>query len=82
MNRHDPRAAVPASGLSRKPTDRLARHLLRRAAHRAPPELAERLLDGGALALARAGSGHYRPATEDGRPVSACFPFRIRFEMR
>ncbi|HET9329217.1 MAG TPA: energy transducer TonB [Steroidobacteraceae bacterium] len=39
-------------------------------------------LDGGALALAKAGSGHYRPATEDGRPVSSCFPFRIRFEMK
>lgn len=39
-------------------------------------------LDSGALALAKAGSGHYRPTTEDGRPVSSCFPFRIRFEMK
>ena len=39
-------------------------------------------LDGGALALAKAGSGHYRPTTEDGRPVSSCFPVRIRFELR
>jgi len=39
-------------------------------------------LDGGALALAKAGSGHYRPTTEDGRPVSSCFPLRIRFEMK
>jgi TonB family protein len=38
-------------------------------------------LDGSARALARAGSGHYRPTTEDGRAVSACFPFRIRFEL-
>jgi TonB family protein len=38
-------------------------------------------LDGSALTLARAGSGHYRPTTEDGRAVSACFPFRIRFEL-
>jgi periplasmic protein TonB len=39
-------------------------------------------LDEGALRLARAGSGHYRPTMEDGRPVSSCFPFRIRFELR
>ena len=38
-------------------------------------------LDGNALTLARAGSGHYRPTTEDGRAVNACFPFRIRFEL-
>jgi len=38
-------------------------------------------LDGSALTLARAGSGYYRPTTEDGRAVSACFPFRIRFEL-
>jgi protein TonB len=38
-------------------------------------------LDGNALSLARAGSGHYRPTTEDGRAVSSCFPFRIRFEL-
>jgi periplasmic protein TonB len=39
-------------------------------------------LDGAALQLARAGSGHYRPTTEDGRPVSACYAFRIRFALR
>jgi TonB family protein len=39
-------------------------------------------LNAGALALAKAGSGHYRPTTEDGRPVSSCFPLRIRFELR
>jgi len=43
MNRHDPRAALPATGFPRKRTERLAQHLLRSAAHRAPPELAERL---------------------------------------
>ena len=37
-------------------------------------------LDSGALALAKAGSGHYRSTTENGRPVSYCYPFRIRFE--
>jgi TonB family protein len=39
-------------------------------------------LDGSALRLAKAGSGHYRPTLEDGRAVSSCFPFRIRFEIR
>jgi protein TonB len=39
-------------------------------------------LDAGALRLARAGSGHYRATTEDGEPVSACYPFRIRFELK
>ncbi len=39
-------------------------------------------LDGGALALARAGSGHYRSTTEDGKPVSSCYVFRVRFQMR
>jgi TonB family protein len=39
-------------------------------------------LDEGALKLARAGSGHYRASTEDGRPVNSCYPFRIRFQIR
>lgn len=39
-------------------------------------------LDEGALKLAKAGSGHYRPATEDGRPVSSCFDFRITFRVK
>jgi len=39
-------------------------------------------LDDGALKLAHAGSGHYRPTTEDGRPVDSCYVFRIRFELR
>jgi TonB family protein len=39
-------------------------------------------LDEGALRLVRAASGHFRPTTEDGRPVSFCYPFRVRFELR
>ncbi len=39
-------------------------------------------LDGGALALARAGSGHYRSTTENGRPISACFQIRVRFTLK
>jgi TonB family protein len=38
-------------------------------------------LDQGALRLARAGSGHYRPSTENGRPVTACYAFRIKFQL-
>lgn len=38
-------------------------------------------LDQGALRLARAGSGHYRPSTENGRPVAACYAFRVRFRL-
>ncbi|HEX4241401.1 MAG TPA: energy transducer TonB [Steroidobacteraceae bacterium] len=39
-------------------------------------------LDEGALKLAKAGSGHYRATTEDGSPVSACYAFRIRFDLK
>jgi TonB family protein len=39
-------------------------------------------LDEGALKLARAGSGHYRATTEDGRPVNSCYSFRIRFQIK
>jgi TonB family protein len=38
-------------------------------------------LDDGALKLARAGSGHYRATTEDGRPVGDCYAYRIRFQI-
>ena len=38
-------------------------------------------LDAGALKLARAGSGHYQPTIEDGRPVSSCYSIRIRFAL-
>jgi TonB family protein len=40
-----------------------------------------RQIDEGALRLARAGSGHYRPTTENGQSVSACYAFRIRFQL-
>ncbi len=39
-------------------------------------------LDGGALLLAKVGSGRYRPTTEDGRAVNSCYQFRVRFELR
>ncbi len=39
-------------------------------------------LDAGAVELARAGSGHYRSTTEDGRPVASCFPFKVRFQLK
>jgi TonB family protein len=39
-------------------------------------------LDAAAIRLAKAGSGHYRPSTDDGRPVSSCYPFKIRFQLK
>jgi TonB family protein len=36
-------------------------------------------LDAGALRLAKAGSGHYRPSTENGQPVISCYEYRIAF---
>jgi protein TonB len=39
-------------------------------------------LDDGALRLATAGSGHYRPATEDGQAMTACYSFRVRFALQ
>jgi periplasmic protein TonB len=39
-------------------------------------------LDDGALRLAKAASGHYRPSTEDGRAVASCYAYRIRFTMK
>jgi hypothetical protein len=51
----------------------------------APPTLAgtsgKPRIDEGALKLASAGSGHYRPSSEGGRPVAACYDYRIRFEL-
>jgi TonB family protein len=41
-----------------------------------------RRLDEAALRLAKAGSGHYLASTEDGRPVSSCYSFGIRFKLR
>jgi hypothetical protein len=40
-----------------------------------------RRIDAGALNLATAGSGHYRPTLEDGAPVNSCFAYRIRFTL-
>ncbi|MDP9009455.1 MAG: TonB family protein [Pseudomonadota bacterium] len=39
-------------------------------------------LDEGALKLARAGSGHYRPTAEDGQLVNSCYPFGVRFQLK
>ena len=39
-------------------------------------------LDEAALRLARAGSGHYRSTTEDGLPVSSCYPLGVRFQLK
>jgi periplasmic protein TonB len=39
-------------------------------------------LDEGALKLAKAASGRYKAATEDGNPVNSCFGFRIKFQLR
>jgi len=39
-------------------------------------------LDESALKLARAGSGHYRATTENGRPVNSCYAFRVRFQLK
>lgn len=39
-------------------------------------------LDEGAIRLAKAGSGHYRPSTSDGKPIESCFAFGIKFQMR
>jgi TonB family protein len=52
----------------------------------AAPTLAQssgiEVLDEGALKLAKAGSAHYRTTIEDGRPVSDCYSFRVRFELK
>jgi TonB family protein len=40
------------------------------------------LLDEGALELAKAASGHYRPSTEDGAAVASCYPYRVRFQLK
>ena len=41
-----------------------------------------RQIDEGAIRLARGASGHYRPTTENGQPVSSCYAFRISFQLR
>jgi periplasmic protein TonB len=39
-------------------------------------------LDEGALKLAKAASGHYKPATEDGKAVAGCNKLGIRFQLK
>lgn len=39
-------------------------------------------LDEGAIRLAKAGSGHYRATTENGTPVSSCYGYLIRFDLK
>lgn len=39
-------------------------------------------LDESALKLAKAGSGHYRPTTEDGRAVNGCYGFRVKHVLK
>jgi protein TonB len=39
-------------------------------------------LDEGALRLAKAGDGKYRPQTEDGKPVESCFVFKVTFQLK
>jgi periplasmic protein TonB len=39
-------------------------------------------LDEGGIKLAKAGSGRYKAATEDGKPIAACGKFAIRFQLR
>jgi TonB family protein len=39
-------------------------------------------IDTAALRLAKAGSGHYLPSTENGRPVSSCYAFNVHFRLR
>jgi periplasmic protein TonB len=38
-------------------------------------------LDQAAIKVATAGSGHFSPALEDGKPVTQCFNFGIRFKL-
>jgi protein TonB len=39
-------------------------------------------LDGGAVRLAKAGSGKYIAATEDGKPITSCVNFNVKFQLR
>ena len=39
-------------------------------------------LDGGAIRLAKAGSGKYIPATEDGKPITKCINYNVKFQLR
>jgi protein TonB len=39
-------------------------------------------LDAGAIRLAKAGSGKYIAATEEGKPISKCINFNVKFQLR
>lgn len=39
-------------------------------------------LDGGGVRLAKAGSGRYIPATEEGKPITKCINFNVKFQLR
>lgn len=39
-------------------------------------------LDQGAIKLVKSQSGHYQPATANGKPVSSCANIRIKFELK
>lgn len=39
-------------------------------------------LDEAAIKLMKAGSGRYKPATEDGKPVNACGKLGVKFQLR
>jgi outer membrane biosynthesis protein TonB len=38
-------------------------------------------MDAAAIKLAQSGSGHYKPSTENGKPVAGCFKFAIEFKL-
>jgi protein TonB len=39
-------------------------------------------LDGGGVKLAKAGSGRYIAATDDGKPITQCINFNVKFQLR
>ncbi|HEY2274695.1 MAG TPA: energy transducer TonB [Steroidobacteraceae bacterium] len=39
-------------------------------------------LDGGGVKLARAGSGRYIPGTEEGKAITKCINFNVKFQLR
>ena len=39
-------------------------------------------LDEASLKVAKAGSGHYIPAMQDGKPIAACFEFNVAWKLR
>ena len=38
-------------------------------------------LDEASIKLAKAGSGRYKPATQDGKPIAACFEFNVAWKL-